>query len=161
VLASKGVHIVVPRDRIRGNPGLIMQTPKSVLFVIPWSRYWVIGTTDTPWNEDLVNPVATSTDIDYVLEEANKVLIHPLSRADIIGTWAGLRPLLQPGTKESTHSAKVSREHIVASPLPGLVSIAGGKLTTYRAIARDAVDFAHPLRSPKLRTGPSAAPPVR
>ena len=142
VLASKGIHIVVPRDRIKGTAGLILQTSKSVLFVIPWSRYWVIGTTDTPWNEDLMNPVATATDIEYVLAEANKVLENPLSKEDVIGTWAGLRPLLQPGTKEGTQSAKVSREHTVASPIPGLVVIAGGKFTTYRVMAKDAVDFA-------------------
>ncbi|WP_309615110.1 glycerol-3-phosphate dehydrogenase/oxidase [Salinibacterium sp.] len=142
VLASKGIHIVVPRDRISGKAGLILQTSKSVLFVIPWSRYWVIGTTDTPWTEDLMNPVSTATDIDYVIAEANKVLAHPISHADVVGTWAGLRPLLQPGTKEGTQSAKVSREHTVASPVPGLVSIAGGKFTTYRVMAKDAVDFA-------------------
>ncbi len=142
VLASKGIHIVVPRDRITGDPGLILQTASSVLFVIPWSRYWVIGTTDTPWTEDLTHPVPTSRDVDYVLAEANKVLVEPLSRDDIIGTWAGLRPLLQPGTKAGTASAKVSREHTVASPVPGLVAIAGGKLTTYRVMAEDAVDFA-------------------
>lgn len=142
VLASKGVHIVVPRERIRGEKGLILQTEKSVLFVIPWSRYWVIGTTDTPWTQDPVHPVATAEDIDYILDHANAVLKDPLTREDIIGTWAGLRPLLQPGTKEGTSSAKVSREHTTASPTPGLVVIAGGKLTTYRVMAKDAVDFA-------------------
>jgi glycerol-3-phosphate dehydrogenase len=142
VLASKGIHIVVPRERISGTAGLILQTSTSVLFVIPWSRYWVIGTTDTPWTEDLLNPVATATDIDYVLGQANKVLEDPLSREDVVGTWAGLRPLLQPGTKEGTQSAKVSREHTVASPVPGLIVIAGGKFTTYRVMAKDAVDFA-------------------
>ncbi|MGV1004296.1 MAG: glycerol-3-phosphate dehydrogenase/oxidase [Candidatus Nanopelagicales bacterium] len=142
VLASKGIHIVVPRDRIHGEVGLILQTEKSVLFIIPWSRYWIIGTTDTPWEQELQHPVATAADIDYVLEHANSVLAHPLTREDIIGTWAGLRPLLQPGTKEGTSSAKVSREHTVASPAPGLTIIAGGKLTTYRVMAKDAVDFA-------------------
>jgi glycerol-3-phosphate dehydrogenase len=142
VLASKGIHIVVPRERIRGDVGLILQTEKSVLFVIPWSRYWVIGTTDTPWKQELVHPVATADDIDYVIEHANAVLSSPLSRDDVVGWWAGLRPLLQPGTKEGTSSAKVSREHTVASPTPGLTVIAGGKLTTYRVMAKDAVDFA-------------------
>ena len=141
VLASKGVHIVVPRERIAGTVGLIVQTEKSVLFVIPWSRYWVIGTTDTPWAEDLVNPVATSTDIDYLIAKANEVIDQPIDRSDVVGTWAGLRPLLQPATAETTSSAKVSREHTVASPVPGLVVIAGGKFTTYRVMARDAVDF--------------------
>ncbi len=142
VLASKGIHIVVPRDRIRGDVGLILQTDKSVLFIIPWSRYWLIGTTDTPWTQELAHPVATSADIEYVLEHANTVLARPLTRDDIIGTWAGLRPLLQPGTKAGTSSAKISREHTTASPTPGLTVIAGGKLTTYRVMATDAVDFA-------------------
>lgn len=150
VLASKGVHLVVPRERIRGHAGLILQTEKSVLFVIPWSRYWIIGTTDTPWNLDPTHPVATSADIDYVLDHANAVLAHPLTRDDIIGTYAGLRPLLQPGTKAGTSSAKVSREHTVASPTPGLTVIAGGKLTTYRIMAKDAVDFAIGQRSAAL-----------
>lgn len=142
VLASKGVHIVVPRDRVKGDVALILQTKKSVLFVIPWSRYWVIGTTDTPWTEELARPTANARDIDYVIGEANAVLAHPISRDDVIGTWAGLRPLLQPGTMDGTESAKVSREHTVASPAPGLTVIAGGKFTTYRVMARDAVDFA-------------------
>ncbi|GCE76372.1 glycerol-3-phosphate dehydrogenase/oxidase [Cellulomonas biazotea] len=150
VLASKGVHIVVPRSRIAGNTGLILQTEKSVLFIIPWSRYWVIGTTDTPWQHDLVHPVATSADIDYVIEHANAVLSRPISRDDVIGTWAGLRPLLQPQVKEGTSSAKVSREHTVASPTPGLTVIAGGKLTTYRVMAKDAVDFAIGSRATSL-----------
>lgn len=150
VLASKGIHIVVPRSRIAGDTGLILQTEKSVLFIIPWSRYWVIGTTDTPWTQELTHPVATSADIDYVIEHANAVLSRPISREDVIGTWAGLRPLLQPGTKEGTSSAKVSREHTVASPTPGLTVIAGGKLTTYRVMAKDAVDFAIGSRATTL-----------
>lgn len=150
VLASKGIHIVVPRSRILGDTGLILQTEKSVLFIIPWSRYWVIGTTDTPWEQELTHPVATSADIDYVIEHANQVLSRPLGREDVIGTWAGLRPLLQPGTKEGTSSAKVSREHTVASPTPGLTVVAGGKLTTYRVMAEDAVDFALGSRATTL-----------
>ncbi|MHA7132049.1 glycerol-3-phosphate dehydrogenase/oxidase [Oerskovia turbata] len=150
VLASKGVHIVVPRERIKGQVGLILQTEKSVLFIIPWSRYWVIGTTDTPWEQELTHPVATSADIDYILDHANAVLAQPLTREDIIGTYAGLRPLLQPGTKEGTSSAKVSREHTTASPTPGLTVIAGGKLTTYRVMAKDAVDFAIGQRAAAL-----------
>ncbi|QAY69892.1 glycerol-3-phosphate dehydrogenase/oxidase [Xylanimonas protaetiae] len=150
VLASKGIHIVVPRERIRGKVGLILQTEKSVLFIIPWSRYWVIGTTDTPWVEDLRDPVASAADIDYVIEHANAVLAHPLTRDDVIGTYAGLRPLLQPGTKEGTSSAKVSREHTVANPSPGLSVIAGGKLTTYRIMAKDAVDHAIGQRAAAL-----------
>ncbi len=144
VLASKGIHIVVDRDRINGTNGFILQTEKSVLFIIPWSRYWVIGTTDTAYHGDLTHPVASAADIDYVLEHANTILAKPLTRDDVIGTWAGLRPLLQPGTKKGgeSSSTKVSREHTVTEVAPGLVSIAGGKLTTYRVMAEDAVDFA-------------------
>ena len=142
VLASKGIHLVIPRERIQGTSGLFLQTEKSVLFFIPWSRYWILGTTDTPWELDRQNPVATAADIDYVLEHANAVLKTTLTRDDVVGWYAGLRPLLQPGTKEGTDSAKVSREHTVASPVPGLTVIGGGKLTTYRVMAKDAVDFA-------------------
>ncbi|KAA9395151.1 glycerol-3-phosphate dehydrogenase/oxidase [Kocuria coralli] len=144
VLASKGIHIVVPRERIQGEVGLILQTEKSVLFVIPWDHYWIIGTTDTPYEQDISAPVATGADIDYVIEHANVVLDDPLTRSDVIGVFAGLRPLLQPGVKDGTETAstKVSREHTVAEVTPGLISIAGGKLTTYRIMAEDAVDFA-------------------
>lgn len=150
VLASKGAHIAVPRDRIRGKTGMFLRTEKSVLFIIPWPDYWVIGTTDTPWHEDLVHPVATSRDIDYLLEHANSVLSSNLTRDDIIGTWAGLRPLLQPGTKDASKTAKISREHTVTRVADGLISIAGGKLTTYRVMARDAVDFALGARARSL-----------
>ncbi|PLC12666.1 glycerol-3-phosphate dehydrogenase [Kocuria flava] len=145
VLASKGIHIVVPRERIRSDTGLILQTEKSVLFIIPWERYWLIGTTDTPYEQELENPVATSADIDYVLQHANVVLDEPLGREDVIGVYAGLRPLLQPGTKgggEPAQSTKISREHTVTEVVPGLITIAGGKLTTYRVMAEDAVDLA-------------------
>lgn len=150
VLASKGIHLVIPRDRIQGTSGLFLQTEKSVLFFIPWSRYWILGTTDTPWELNRQNPVATAADISYVLDHANAVLKTTLTRDDVVGWYAGLRPLLQPGTKEGTDSAKVSREHTVANPVPGLTVIGGGKLTTYRVMAKDAVDFALGGRSDEL-----------
>ncbi len=150
VLASKGIHIIVPRERLSGTSGVLLQTEKSVLFFVPWSRYWIIGTTDTTWDLDRQHPVATAADIDYVLEHANEVLTTDLTRDDVVGWYAGLRPLLQPGTKEGTSSAKVSREHTVASPIPGLTVIGGGKLTTYRVMAKDAVDFALGGRAEEL-----------
>lgn len=137
VRASKGVHLVVPRDRIRGTLGLLLRTEKSVLFLIPWGRHWLIGTTDTDWNLDLAHPAATAVDIDYILEHINTVLATPLTRDDVEGVQAGLRPLL---AGESDETSKLSREHIVASPVPGLVVVAGGKLTTYRVMAKDTVD---------------------
>lgn len=143
VRASKGVHLVVPRDRIQSATGIIMRTPFSVLFVIPWGRHWIIGTTDTDWALDRAHPAASRTDIDYVLGQANRVLAVPLTRDDVEGVYAGLRPLL---AGESDITSKLSREHIVAHPVPGLVMVAGGKYTTYRLMARDAVDaVAHGL----------------
>ncbi|MDT7653281.1 MAG: glycerol-3-phosphate dehydrogenase, partial [Pseudonocardiales bacterium] len=139
VRASKGIHLVVPRDRIRGDAGLILRTEKSVLFVIPWGRHWIIGTTDTEWNLGLPHPAASAADIDYLLEHVNKVLVEPLSHADVEGVYAGLRPLLS-GESEST--SKLSREHAVSHAVPGLVVVAGGKYTTYRVMAKDAVDAA-------------------
>jgi glycerol-3-phosphate dehydrogenase len=143
VRASKGVHLVVPRDRIHSTTGIILRTPVSVLFVIPWGRHWIIGTTDTDWSLDKAHPAASRNDIDYVLGQLNKILAVPLTRDDVEGVYAGLRPLLA-GESEST--SKLSREHTVAHPVPGLVLIAGGKYTTYRVMARDAVDaVAHGL----------------
>jgi glycerol-3-phosphate dehydrogenase len=139
VEASKGIHLVVPRDRIRSKAGFITKTEKSVLFVIPWGSHWILGTTDTPWDLDLAHPAASRTDIDYVLDHVNKLLRTPLDHADVVGVYAGLRPLLRGATEPTS---KISREHTVAAPMPGLVIIAGGKLTTYRVMARDAVDAA-------------------
>jgi glycerol-3-phosphate dehydrogenase len=139
VRASKGVHIVVPRDRIVSESGLILRTEKSVLFVIPWGSHWIVGTTDTDWHLDLAHPAATKADIDYILQHVNTVLATPLTEDDIEGVYAGLRPLL---AGESEETSKLSREHAVARVSPGLVAIAGGKYTTYRVMAADAVDAA-------------------
>jgi len=139
VRASKGVHLVVPRDRFQSKIGLLLRTEKSVLFVIPWGRHWLIGTTDTDWNLDKSHPAATAADIDYILEHVNKVLAVNLTRDDVEGVYAGLRPLL---AGESEQTSKLSREHIVAHSVPGLVVVAGGKWTTYRIMAKDAIDAA-------------------
>jgi glycerol-3-phosphate dehydrogenase len=143
VRASKGVHLVVPRDRIQSSTGLILRTEQSVLFVIPWGRHWIVGTTDTDWDLGKAHPAASARDIDYILDHVNGVLRTPLTREDVEGVYAGLRPLLS-GESEST--SKLSREHVVAHPVPGLVVVAGGKYTTYRVMAKDAVDaVAHAL----------------
>ncbi|TDD31777.1 glycerol-3-phosphate dehydrogenase/oxidase [Nonomuraea terrae] len=137
VRSSKGIHLVVPRDRIHSLTGIILRTEKSVLFVIPWGRHWIIGTTDTEWTLDKSHPAASRADIDYLLDHVNAVLSVPLTRDDVEGVYAGLRPLL---SGESDDTSKLSREHVVAHPVPGLVMIAGGKYTTYRVMAKDAVD---------------------
>ena len=141
VQASKGIHLVVPRDRIRSEAGFISKTEKSVLFVIPWGRHWIIGTTDTAWDLDKAHPAASRADIDYLLAHVNTILRDPLDHNDVEGVYAGLRPLL---TGESEPTSRISREHTVVTPVPGLVMIAGGKLTTYRVMAKDAIDAAVP-----------------
>jgi glycerol-3-phosphate dehydrogenase len=158
VRMSKGVHIVVPRSAVDADTGMILRTEKSVLFFIPWGEHWIVGTTDTDFSGDPAGPVATEEDIEYILAAANRVLARPLIRADVIAVYAGLRPLVdpQPGNGAKPNGAKpnggkpnggkpttkLSREHVVDTPVPGLASIAGGKFTTYRLMARDVVDAA-------------------
>jgi glycerol-3-phosphate dehydrogenase len=140
VRPSKGVHIVVPRDRIAMDTGLLTRTEKSVLFVIPWGEHWLIGDTDTEWPFDPSHPVASRADIDYLLATVNHMLRVPLCADDIEGVFAGLRPLV--AATAGADTTKLSREHAVRSPAPGLSVIAGGKFTTYRVMARDVVDVA-------------------
>ena len=140
VRMSKGVHVVVPYEAIRADTGIILRTEKSVLFIIPWGQRWIVGTTDTDWTGDRAEPIPTGEDIDYILEHANRALDRPLTRADVIGVYAGLRPLI--AADENTPTTKLSREHVVDTPVPGLTSIAGGKFTTYRVMARDVIDAA-------------------
>ena len=153
VRMSKGVHIVVPRSAVQADTGMIVRTDKSVLFFIPWGERWIVGTTDTDFTGDRAEPAATEEDVDYILAAANRVLVRPLLRADVIAVYAGLRPLVEAvgevngskgtkGTKGAKPTTKVSREHVVDVPVPGLASIAGGKFTTYRLMARDVVDAA-------------------
>jgi glycerol-3-phosphate dehydrogenase len=140
VRMSKGVHLVMPRSAIDADTGMIVRTEKSVLFFIPWGERWIVGTTDTEWSGDRDEPIATSEDVDYILTAANRILATPLTRADVTGVYAGLRPLVAAAAQ--TPTTKLSREHVVDVPLPGLASVAGGKFTTYRLMARDVVDAA-------------------
>ena len=158
VRMSKGVHIVVPRAAVDADTGMILRTEKSVLFFIPWGEHWIVGTTDTDFAGDRAEPVATEEDIEYILAAANRVLARPLIRADVIGVYAGLRPLVDAAADNGAKpngakpnggkpnggkpTTKLSREHVVETPVPGLASIAGGKFTTYRLMARDVVDAA-------------------
>ena len=140
VRPSKGVHIVVPRDRIAMSTGLLTRTEKSVLFVIPWGEHWLIGDTDTEWAFDPSYPAASRADIGYLLAKVNQVLRTPLTADDIEGVFAGLRPLV--AARDSADTTRLSREHSVDSSVPGLSVIAGGKYTTYRVMARDLIDAA-------------------
>ncbi len=140
VTMSKGVHITVPGSAIELETGVIIKTDVSVLFIIPWKNEWLIGTTDTPWTGERDNPLATSEDVAYILEHANQVLVRQIQESDILAVFTGLRPLVD--TKRGSATTKISREHIVDHPMRGLVSVAGGKYTTYRIMARDLVDAA-------------------
>ncbi len=151
VTASKGIHLVVPSERIEATAGLITRTEKSVLFIIPFHEHWLIGTTDTPWDLDLAHPAASAGDIDYLLDQVNRLLSAPIEHEDVIGVFAGLRPLVSGTSGETT---QLSREHAVTRPAPGMITIAGGKFTTYRVMAKDVVDVA-------LRERGGAVPPSR
>ena len=157
VRASKGIHLVVPRNRINSRTGVITRTDKSLLFIVPWGDRWILGTTDTDWALDRAHPAASAADIDYVLGQANRLLADPLDRDDVIGVYAGLRPLLA-GESESTST--LSREHAVASPVRGVVTVAGGKYTTYRVMAADAVDAAVRDLGPEARVPESCTADV-
>ena len=137
---SKGVHIILPKSAIDAKTGIILKTAISVLFIIPWGDEWLVGTTDTPYTGDRTSPLADQSDIEYIIHEANKVLVPQIRTDQVISTYAGLRPLVSPAKDSNT--TKISREHTVDHPVPGFVSIAGGKYTTYRVMAKDAVDAA-------------------
>lgn len=141
VESSKGVHFLVPRDRIDSKTGILLRTKVSVLFVIPWGAHWIVGTTDTPWSLHRAHPAASRSDIEYLLTWVNSALNTPIGASDIVGVYAGLRPLLR---GESDETSKLSREHAVLDRGNGLVSVAGGKYTTYRVMAADAVDAIAP-----------------
>jgi glycerol-3-phosphate dehydrogenase len=164
VQASKGIHLLVPRDRIAAETGVLLRTDASVLFVIPWDRHWIVGTTDTPWTLGRAHPAASQSDIEYLLRWVNTALKEPLDADDIVGVYAGLRPLLK---GESDQTSKLSREHAVIDRGNGIVSVAGGKYTTYRVMAADAVDAVAPYLDGELSPSSTqdiplvgAAPPV-
>ncbi|CAB4553670.1 unannotated protein [freshwater metagenome] len=140
VAMSKGAHIVLPKSAIQSGAGIILKTSVSVLFIIPWGDKWIVGTTDTPYKADRNNPVATKEDVEYIIDQANRVLHPKINAAEIIGVYAGLRPLVANSAGSTT--TKLSREHTVDRPVPGFVSIAGGKYTTYRIMGKDVIDLA-------------------
>ena len=140
VTMSKGSHIVLPGSAIKSEAGIIVKTSVSVLFIIPWADKWIVGTTDTPYEGDKAEPFASLEDVQYILDQANRVLEPKLNASEIIGVYAGLRPLV--ANKKSATTTKLSREHTVDCPAPGFVSIAGGKYTTYRIMGKDVIDRA-------------------
>lgn len=140
VTMSKGVHIVLPGSAINSDAGIILKTPVSVLFIIPWGDKWIVGTTDTPYTGDRAEPLANREDVQYIVDQANRVLTPQIKFDEIIGVFAGLRPLV--ANNKNSATTKLSREHTVDRPAPGFVSIAGGKYTTYRIMGKDVIDLA-------------------
>ncbi len=137
LLPSRGGHVVVPRSRIPATAGLTLRVPGRVVFLVPWPDFWLIGTTDAPYDGAPEHPAAAGWEVDELLETVNRSLDVDLTRDDIVGTYAGLRPLIAPS---GGSTVKASREHRVTVGTDGVVRIAGGKYTTYRVMARDVVD---------------------
>src|SRR5439155_349468 len=138
---TKGVHVAVPRKRVGHTRAVTLTSPIDgrVMFVLPWGDLSYIGTTDTDEDASPDEVRATADDVVYLLRSANAFFPHArLAPADIIASWVGLRPLLRP-PRDVTPSAS-SREHRVVASASGLLTVAGGKLTTYRVMARDLVD---------------------
>jgi glycerol-3-phosphate dehydrogenase len=138
VLPSRGSHLVIPRERIPARGGMTLRIPGRVAFIVPWPRHWIVGTTDKPYHERLDRPGASAEDVDEILGTLNGAMDLDLTRDDVVGTYAGLRPLIAPGDASST--VKLSRGHKISVQGRGLVRVSGGKYTTYRAMAEHAVD---------------------
>jgi len=135
---TKGIHLAVDRSRVPVPETVVMTEGKRILFAIPWGERTILGTTDTDYHGSTDHVTADATDIDYVLRITNQFFPNPkLTTADVISSWAGLRPLLaDPSGKPSD----ISRSHEIRNPEPGWWDVAGGKLTTYRLMAEQAVD---------------------
>jgi len=144
---AKGVHVSVPADRLPCDIAAVIpvQQDRRAIFVVPWPETDLVylGTTDTDYEGPLNDPSCTPEDVDYLLDAANNVTMSHLTRADVTGVWAGLRPLLAPpdkGGHVSERTADLSRRHTVRTSSHGVVTVTGGKLTTYRKMAQDTVD---------------------
>ncbi len=143
---AKGIHITVPEEAFPCDIAAVIpvKEDKRSIFVVSWGDQVYLGTTDTAWVGPLDDPSCTPEDVDYILDAANAVSTRQLTRADITGIWTGLRPLLAPEQKgaSSERTADLSRRHTVRTSAGGLVTVTGGKLTTYRKMAEDTVDAA-------------------
>ncbi len=139
ILPSRGTHLVVPRERIPASAGMTIRVPGKIIFFVPWPDHWLIGTTDAPFEGPPDRPTAAPWEVDQLLATVNETFDVGLTRADVVGTYAGLRPLIAP---PGGSTVKASREHRVTSEDNGLIRIGGGKYTTYRVMARDVIDAA-------------------
>ena len=152
VAPSQGVHLTIPRSFLPGDRAVLI--PKTddgrVLFLVPWNGHVIVGTTDTPRKDLPLEPHASGDDIDFILETASRYLARDPSRADVTSVWAGLRPLVKATGESST--ASLSREHTILVSKAGLITVTGGKWTTYRKMAEDVVETA--IQRQMLRAAP-------
>jgi glycerol-3-phosphate dehydrogenase len=158
LLPSRGAHLVVPRDRIPSDVGLTIRVPGKVVFLVPWPHFWLIGTTDAPYDGPIDRPTAGRDEVDELLAAVNGVLDVDLTRGDAVGTYAGLRPLIAPS---SGSTVKASREHRVVVERNGLVRVSGGKYTTYRQMAEETVDAALGVLGERAKSRPTGTPTRR
>ena len=157
VVPSRGAHIVIRRDRLQARGGMTLRIPGRVVFIVPWPNHWVIGTTDHEDERALDRPTALDEDVDELLGVVNDRMTLDLSRKDILGTYAGLRPLVG---EVGGSTVKASREHKVTTDPSGVVRIGGGKYTTYRVMAQDTIDAALGPAEAKARPSKTADLPV-
>jgi len=139
VTASQGVHLVVDRSFFPADHALIVPETSDgrVLFAVPWLGHVILGTTDTPRHDLPLEPRPLAEELDFILAEAGRYLARPPGRAEILSSWAGLRPLVKPAHGDPADTKRISREHTILVSPHGLVTVTGGKWTTYRAMAED------------------------
>jgi len=137
LLPSRGAHLVVARERIPARTGVTIRVPGKVVFLVPGQDHWLIGTTDAPYEGPADRVAAAGWEVDELLRTVNSALDVDLGRVDVVGTYAGLRPLVAPSEGSTV---KASREHRVTRERDGVVRVGGGKYTTYRIMARDTID---------------------
>ncbi|HEV2129891.1 MAG TPA: glycerol-3-phosphate dehydrogenase/oxidase [Longimicrobiaceae bacterium] len=157
---TKGVHLMLRRERVGNRGALIFPSPVDgrIMFVLPWGRFTYLGTTDTDFEGELHDVQADGADVEYLLESANGIFPEAHLRSEhVISTWAGVRPLLAEHTEEEIAAGATSREHEIWRDPGGLLTVAGGKLTTYRTMAAEAVDEAAGILRAEhgIESGPS------
>ncbi|MEN3265962.1 glycerol-3-phosphate dehydrogenase/oxidase [Pseudonocardia sp.] len=160
VRPAKGVHLLVEQGAFDSRTGLLARAEDSVIILRRWFGHWLLGTTDTTYTGDRRAPTVEQADVDYLLRNVNRYLGRPLSRSDVLGAFAGLRPLLAPVTRDAATTSALSRDHTVVTEPAGMVTVVGGKYTTYRRMARDAVDAAGCELGRALPPSPTAEMPL-
>ena len=160
VRPAKGVHLLVEQGAFDSRTGLLARAEDSVIILRRWFGHWLLGTTDTAYTGDRRAPTVEQADVDYLLRNVNRYLGRPLSRSDVLGAFAGLRPLLAPVARDAATTSALSRDHTVVAEPAGMVTVVGGKYTTYRRMARDAVDAAGRALGQALPPSPTAEMPL-